>query len=116
MRTLGEIWEAAQAGEMPTHQECYFAMLVHGHLQLMASRDLRNLAHEGTPVPLKVLAQMDFDRVKKSWSLPPDEYLGDAHTPGTNEHSARRQLAEGVARAVGLDAARPGGQERGGGG
>ena len=94
MRTLSEIIESAKDGNMPTHEECYWAMLVFNALLVIDNRTIRDLAFR----PSKVLttefyANESFNRLKNALQKDPKTYMGPNNDPANPDCQKRRQVA-----------------------
>ena len=94
MRTLLEIINAAKSGEMPTHKECYWAMLALEALQGFDSRALSQLASR----PSKIMTpefqwKESFYRTKRALNKDPKTYIGPNNDPSTEAFQKRRSIA-----------------------
>lgn len=81
MRTLGEIIESAKDGQMPTHEECYWAIL----------SDLANR-------PNKIFGpewywKESFNRRKRAYEKDPKTYVGPNNDPANPDYQKRREIA-----------------------
>jgi hypothetical protein len=106
MRTLGEILTTAESGELPTHDECYWALVAMAKLEAFDSSDTtRNLAVE-SPVARQMRAEESFKRRKRAYASDPKAWLGPEHDPTRPEVQERRQAAlrlfEKVSKDLGL--------------
>ena len=102
MRTLYEITEGAKDEIMPTHTECYHAMLALLALGQFDSQALRRLAYKpvgffNTP---KRQCEESFNRRKLAFAKAPDEWLGPDNIPGTPEHRDFRKIAKNMLKVV----------------
>ncbi len=102
MRTLFEIVEGAKDGNKPTHEECYFAMLMLSELWHFDRMDVRSLCEaikERKP-SLKVRGEVtvseSFYRCRRALDADPQKWLGD-HVPGNLHYERMRELAFKVA-------------------
>lgn len=98
MRTLYEIIDSAKAGEMPTHEECYWAMLVFHFLENMDNIDLVRLSsreHKSDKPVLGVtwFAEESCRRVKTALEKDPKEFIGWNNDPANPEVQERRKRA-----------------------
>jgi hypothetical protein len=98
MRTLFEIIEGAKDGSKPTHDECYYAMLVLDvmrHFDYMDVRGLCKAIEEGKS-SAKMRAAMTgaeaFNRLKRALATDPQQWLGH-NIPGDPEYDKMRALA-----------------------
>lgn len=90
-RTLFEIIDGAKAGEKPTHDECYYAMLALDALHSFTSRELR--AHGRRPEKLRqMFVEEDFQRTKRALGVNPRTWLGD-RVPENPDYQRDRRLA-----------------------
>jgi len=95
MRTLGDIIEDAKSGSMPTHEECYWAMLAVESLHSFAAlRVLKMTAGE----PVKEVVRREYGR--SSWSMSksalkadPKKWLGPNHDPSNPEVQRFRSMS-----------------------
>lgn len=94
MRTLMEIIEAAKEGNKPTHDECYWAMLALSALHNFDSQDLLRFAddHHDNGIN-KFMAEESFQRSKRAFAVPPDQYVGWGNDPANPDYQAFRKLA-----------------------
>lgn len=80
MRTLFEIIESAKGGERPSHEECYWALMVVNDLLFFARASLMDLSGKtpeqwGGPFGVKFKAEQEFQRCKRAILVPPEEWL-----------------------------------------
>jgi hypothetical protein len=92
MRTLFEIVEGARDGNKPTHDECYFAMLMLDALLGMDHRDLRDVCLAPTPVRCSLKLDGSFKRFKAGLDADPQKWLG-TQVPGNPEYDRMRKAA-----------------------
>lgn len=94
MRTLLEIIESAKDGEMPTHKECYWAMLAFNallnsdHQQLMKTLLAEKPASEFIR---KLKADNSFNAYKGALNKSPKEWMGPNNDPSNPEYQKFRQ-------------------------
>lgn len=96
MRTLIEIIEEAKDGIMPTHEECYYAMLAYSSMLYFDHKALQDelLSEKETPKFIKEMkAQNSFDMLKGALNKSPKEWLGDSHDPMKPEYQKFRKAA-----------------------
>jgi hypothetical protein len=96
MRTLADIVDDAKAGNIPTHEECYWAMLAQSAVLSMHARDLLKLCTPDDP-PSNARRQMTgklaFDRYKSALNADPKTWLGPNHDPANPEVQRFRKTA-----------------------
>jgi len=101
MRTLFEIIESAKNGDMPTHNECYYAMLALDGLTTFTTRDLRNLGLQTREAKLlggKTMAEEDHRRWRRALNKAPDEWLGRENDPSNPDYQKRRRISLALMR------------------
>ena len=103
MRTLFEIIEGAKDGAMPTHEECYWAMLALSALKHFDGMDLMAIyeaAEEGKS-SLMLRAKSGYteswNRFKRALDKSPQEWVGPNNDPANPEYQKMRALAFKVA-------------------
>ena len=99
MRTLYEIIDSAKSGDMPTHEECYYAMLVYEFMFTMDHIRLREeLLAENRPPEMirKLFAENSFRMYKGALDKSPKEYLGWNDNPANPEYQKRRKIGEKI--------------------
>ena len=95
MRTLYEIITSAKDGDMPTHEECYWAMLCY---EIMFNMDHRNLREElsGEKPTAKLIKNLKLENSHKMYNTAlnksPRDYLGKNYDPGSAEYQKLRKL------------------------
>jgi hypothetical protein len=92
MRTLFEIIEGARDGNKPTHDECYFAMLVLANIGSLDRSDLREVCTEPTPMRCKLKMEGSFNRFKRALAADPEKWLG-SNVPGNPSYDRFRDVA-----------------------
>ena len=101
MRTLFEILEAARHGQKPTHDECYYVMLMQSALHALDRQAIRSLLNERLKIDPKLRAMVElvnnniFDRNKKALDSDPQEWLGD-NVPGNPGYDRFLRMSEQV--------------------
>ena len=60
MRTLFEILEAARHGQKPTHDECYYVMLMQSALHALDRQAIRSLLNEKLKIDPKLRAMVEL--------------------------------------------------------
>ena len=95
MRTLYEIIENAKDGVMPTHDECYWAMLAYESMLNIDSRNLRNelmAANRPLEAIRKLKADNSFNMYKNALNKSPKDWLGPNNDPSNPEYQKFRQI------------------------
>jgi hypothetical protein len=98
MRTLDEIIESAKDGNMPTHEECYWAMLVY---ESMLNIDHQQLQEALLPkrVPefiRKEKANNSFNMYKNALNKSPKEFMGPNNDPSSAAYQKMRQMGKRI--------------------
>ena len=99
MRTLSEIIDSAKDGNMPTHEECYWAMLCFNALLNDDHRRLREelLAEKPTPGYIRATkANNSFNAYKSALNKSPKEWLGPNHDPSNPEYQKYRKMGNKI--------------------
>ncbi len=102
-RTLYEIIEDAQDGKMPSHEECYYALLAY---QAMFTLDhhklIDELMEEKRPAEFirKIRAENSFNMVKKALSKLPKEWLVWNNDPMNSEYQKFRKMGKMIFEKV----------------
>lgn len=94
MRNLSEIIETAKDGEMPSHEECYWAMLALDALGFFDHRALSDLANR----PNKIFGpdhywKESFNRRKRAYLKDPQTYVGPNNDPSNPDYQKMRTVA-----------------------
>ena len=90
-KTLFEIIEEAKDGSMPTHEECYWSMLVLDSLLTFSQNDLRLVKQH--PKHIDFVLKEGFNRVKNAIDKIPKEFIGCENDPSNPEYQKFRKLA-----------------------
>jgi hypothetical protein len=96
MKTLFEIIESAKDGNMPTQEECYYAMLCLDAIGGIDHRQLQQelFAEKQAPEPIrKMKAKNSFDMWHNALNKSPKDYLGWNNDPANPEYQKIRKLA-----------------------
>jgi hypothetical protein len=99
MRTLFEIVDGAKSGEMPTHEECYWAMLALSALHFFDHHDLIRMAAREQKSGEKKLfgasywAEESSRRFQIALNKSPKDYVGPNDDPSNPDVQARRKIA-----------------------
>ena len=96
IRTLLEIIDDAKGGNMPSHEECYYAMLAYDAMFLMDHNKLLNEFTREKPRqgPLRrALAENSFKMYQGALAKSPKEWLGPNHDPMAPECQQRRKVS-----------------------
>lgn len=97
MRTLYEIITDAKDGKMPTHEECYWAMLAYESMLNIEHRQLREelLKEKRSPEFVREMkAKTSMDMYKGALAKPPKEWLGWDNDPANPEYQKRRNVGK----------------------
>jgi len=94
MRTLLEIIDSAKSGQMPTHEECYYAMLALSALHYFDHRALLGLVDEKHSQKWWIELQSDesFKRFKVALDKSPKDWIGWEEDPANPEYQQRRNI------------------------
>jgi hypothetical protein len=96
MRTLGEIIESAKDGYMPTHEECYWAMLAFDALHAMATMDMNHLVMDA-PNPFnnpEYRVKEQWGRSKRAMAAVPKDWIGPNNDPANPEYQQFRNVSK----------------------
>lgn len=98
LRTLVEIIEAAKDGQMPTHEECYWAMLALESLYGFDRKAIRELATKPESVfnTPKYQYEMSHQRREAASKTAPKEWMGPSFDPANPEYQATRSACKKV--------------------
>lgn len=99
MRTLGEIIETARDGTMPTHQECYWAMLALNALSTfdsMAFSRMARMEQDSKPCFAVISHEEHFNRNKRAFAEDPKKWVGWNNDPANPEFQVRRSMARRI--------------------
>ena len=92
MKTLGDIIESAKGGQKPTHDECYYSMLVLVGLMNMTWSTLENVENPKTTSIFRQLFLDEwFKRYRGALQADPVKYLG-VNVPGNPEYDEFHKL------------------------
>lgn len=101
MRTTGEILEAIKAGEMPTHDECYWALQACESGWLMTQRKYHEQVFSPKREDLaKTLAENDFQTGKRCMEANPQTWLGPDRDYRKPENRKRRATSVKIYEAA----------------
>lgn len=99
MRTLYEIIESAKDGNMPTHEECYWAMLCYNSMFALDHRALREaLLVEKQPNEFvrKVRADNSHNMYVTALNKSPKDYLGLGNEPNSRKYQGFRKISNKI--------------------
>lgn len=107
-RTLFEIIESAEEGNVPTHGECYYAMLALKSLKFFSEQDGQRISEavleKKSPVVQEMAAKWaveePFKRNKAAYARTPLQYIGLHNLPGHPEQVKMRGIALGILKKV----------------
>lgn len=95
MKTLFEIIETAKDGGMPTHEECYWAMLALDALSTL-DRMVFNREMLKEPATRIEFRRLHAENSHKSWhtalNKAPKDWLGPEHDPSNAENQRVRKI------------------------
>jgi hypothetical protein len=108
MRTLFEIIESAKDGNMPTHEECYWAMLGLSALHYFDHSNLRTLCFKETinPIIKKLKAEESFKRFQLALNKSPKDWVGWNNDPANPEYQKMRAVGTKLLNKVLKDGGR----------
>lgn len=94
MRNLFEIVDGAMDGNMPTHEECYWAMLALSALHYFDYSDLRSLCfkEKTNPAINKLKVEESFKRFQAALNKSPKEWIGPDNDPSNPEYQKFRKI------------------------
>jgi hypothetical protein len=92
MQTLLEIIETAKNGEMPSHEECFWAMLALDALHSFDHRSLRNLATKHISTP-QLEWEASFWRIKRALEKDPETWVGPNNDPSNPDYQKMRAVS-----------------------
>jgi hypothetical protein len=99
MRTLSEIIESAKDNNMPSHEECYWAMLCYEAMLNTDHRALREVLLKEKPMQefiRKLKAETSFKMYKNALNKPPRDFLGPSNDPCNPEYQRFRAIGEKI--------------------
>ena len=92
MKSLSDIIDSAKGGQKPTHEECYYSMLVLVGLMNMTWSTLEHVEKEQTSTMFRLLFLDEwFKRYRWALRADPVKYLGD-NVPGNPEYDEFHKL------------------------
>ena len=102
MRTLYEIINSAKDGDMPTHEECYWAMLCYEAMLYFDHTNLRDaLMKEPAPDFIrKMKAENSFNMYKMALDKSPKDWIGTNNDPSNPEYQKRRKISNAIFEKV----------------
>jgi hypothetical protein len=93
MRTLSEIIESAKDGNMPSHEEWYWAMLVYNSMFIMEHWQYNEalMAEKLAPVFIcKLKAENSFITYQNMLNKSPKKFMGQSNDPSNPEYQRFR--------------------------
>lgn len=106
MRSVFEIIEEAKGGGMPSHEECYWAMLALDAITTIDKRTIDRLSGDKATDLVKSMSKDEvFRRWKQFLNADPKAWLGPNHDPSNPECQRMRKIAFGVMKKVEKDKA-----------
>lgn len=100
MRKLSEIIESAKSGDMPTHDECYWAMLALDGLGAFDRMALRKLADTKRASSPKLEWSESFGRIKRALDQDPKVWIGPNNDPSNPEYQRQRKIFKKLADKI----------------
>ena len=100
MRTLYEIEDSAMSGDIPTHEECYWAMLALRALVVFDGMAFRALLKDS---PLRTPQrewEEHFNRTKRAYAADPQKYVGKNNDPSNPDTQKRRKAALNIFNTI----------------
>lgn len=97
MRTLYEIIESAKDGQMPSHEECYWAMLCYEAMFSIEHMGLRNALLNDKPIQefiRKLKAENSFNMYKNALNKSPKDFVGPNNDPSNPEYQRFREVGK----------------------
>lgn len=92
MRTLFEIIDGAKDGNMPTHEECYWAMLALSTLHYIANSKLMQCVSMNiSPLKQKIFAENEFKTSQAALNKSPKDFVGWNNDPSNPEYQKLRK-------------------------
>ena len=92
VRKLIDIVEGAKDGKMPTHDECYWAMLALSHLHYFEVSDIRTLTKSEDSARVRMTTEEGFRRRKMAMDKSPKDWVG-WYDPSNPEYQKMRATA-----------------------
>ncbi len=99
MRTLFEIIESAKDGYMPTHEECYWAMLAFSSMLNIDHNNYFNELMNNKPTPdfiKKNKARNSHLMYHNALNVSPKDWLGSFGDPSNSEYQRFRTVSKKV--------------------
>jgi hypothetical protein len=99
MRTLSEIIESAKDNNMPSHEECYWAMLCYESMLNIDHRALREALLNEKPIQefiRKLKAENSFNMYKNALNKPPRDFLGPSNDPSNPGYQRFREIGKKI--------------------
>lgn len=93
MRTLEEIVTTAKDGEMPSHEECYWAMLAFDALHTLDHYAVLDLANTEMSAKSRRGAGESFRRSKIALQVSPRDWMGWNNDPSNPQYQKRRKIS-----------------------
>jgi hypothetical protein len=96
MRTLGAIIEAAKSGEMPSHEECYWAMLALDSLGTFDRMALMRLLKSSEVLTPEFQFSESARRLKLALEQDPQSWVGPESDPASEHYQNMRKIGMNV--------------------
>lgn len=102
-RSLLDILDSCKDGDMPTHEECYYAMLVLNFMYLMDHKNLIEALTRETPyntIITKLKLDNTYSMHRSAMNKPPSEYLGWNSDPANPVYQGFREAGKKILQAA----------------
>lgn len=101
MRTLLEIIDSAKDGQMPSHEECYYAMLALSALHYFDHHALSELDKDHRQAWwINLQINESFGRFKNALDKSPKDWIGWNEDPANPEYQKRRNIGKKLVNKV----------------
>ena len=93
MKSLFEIINNAKSGDMPSHEECYWAMLAFNALNALDAMGLRSLVEKKAKfITPDYILNESFTRTKRALESDPKIFVGPEHDPSSEDYQYMRRI------------------------
>lgn len=97
MRTLLEIIDSAKSGQMPSHEECYYAMLALSALHYFDHHVLSELDEKHRQAWwINLQINESFGRFKNALDKSPKDWIGWNNDPANPEYQKQRKIGKKI--------------------
>lgn len=95
--TLGEILLTARSGQMPTHEDCYYAMIVLESLSILDRNSFMSLLRIfEKDKRVRMIVENMLERWQRSLNTAPRQYLGRNNDPMDPDTQARMAVSRKI--------------------